>query len=421
MSGSDNNMLHGAVPGEPDEVMLLAWVEGEALPVAGERAMADYLSARPEVAARLEAMRQDRLALRSMSAGPAPLGLIDRAMAAVHAAQTARERELLTGEALATIEPGGSGAAPKVRRRIRPGSTLRALLWDSSGRRILAVAAGLAITGVGVYVAALQVLGGPSKGSPATDSGRSIAQGGPLVGGRGATPIDALGGDTTPLDPIRPLPEPTTLASDQTEPATLSAAGETATLASARAGAEPAAAAERQPGIFTASLPDLLPEELAVAAGPDWPWELEGLFEQERLERERGVITPSWAIDLAQQRQLVVRVRAESDLAAIASHLSAVGASYAVIPQTPADLAQQLNPSAGGAVFLVRTRLDTAAISSLRRALEGKGEVVFEQAAGPLPEDASVTPMIAGAMLPPIRVVAGSGGWATVPIVVERR
>src|SRR5262249_45834498 len=78
----------------PDEGDLLAFIEGEALPRERELAVARELSGSPELARRLEAMRADREALRSLPQMSAPPGLLDAVEAAL---QPVLERQMLLG------------------------------------------------------------------------------------------------------------------------------------------------------------------------------------------------------------------------------------------------------------------------------------------------------------------------------------
>jgi len=366
--------------GVPDEAMLLAWVEGEVLPPRDELLVANHLCVNPDVARRLEAMRVDREVLQSMEDEGAPADLLQRVGAQV--VPLLERRMLLTDAPVVTKKL-------KLVRAPRP-SLVRTLFLESTGRRVMAAAAALLLTGTGVYFAAIS-LSGSGKGNP-----------GPIVLGnskdRGST-----GGDR------------------------------------ADSGSGLASAPKHEDQTAVPILHDeAASSELAMGAGsPDAPWTLAGLVEHERYAREQGIITPSVAIELAQQGNLVVRVRSTdaSIDPALLRDLLRGDSSWQVADAQSDD--QLLSPEAVAAnlgdglkrgpdgvvsamqgtasptsVIMVRARLDTSTFESLCQKLaQARAQVTLER------QDRVVVPdrfaIHAG-------TPRGIPGWSAVPVIVEQ-
>lgn len=179
---------------------------------------------------------------------------------------------------------------------------------------------------------------------------------------------------------------------------------------------------------------------LAAASGEQMPiasaaWTAEGLIAHEAHQREQGIITPTLAMDLAQQGQLVVRVRTHEDESTeVAARLQRPHQGWFLAGEAPVDAASLLSadetvelmgppePGRGwslpssGSVYVVRTRLDAGTIEAIKSSLSSTGEVAFEQAPQPMNIDpAELRPVV------PARGIAAPAAWAAVPIVVERR
>jgi hypothetical protein len=86
-------------------------------------------------------------------------------------------------------------------------------------------------------------------------------------------------------------------------------------------------------------------------------------------------------------------------------------------PEPPPPSAPAFTPPPAATVYLVQTKLEGAALDSLRNALAPYGDPVFEESAGPLPLEHTG--------LNPDAVVwwgrpSGWTWWGTVPVVIDR-
>ncbi len=383
MSGGVSNPDREPV-GVPDEAMLLAWIEGEPLPARDELLVAEHLRANPTLAKRLEAMRVDREALCSMEEQGAPADLLQRVGSQV--VPLLERRMLLTDAPVVTRKL-------RLVRAQRP-SLVRTLFLESTGRRIMAAAAVLLFTGAGVYFAA-NSMSGRNTGRPADPS----SPGGIARDKDGGFPDPKIAllphRDSSPNrdQPAVPIPH------------------------------------DEDKGDVTA---------LAMSAGdPNAPWTLPGLVESERYAREQGIITPSVAIELAQQGNLVVRVRGTdaSIDPTLLKDLLREGSSWQVAedqsdeqllsPEAVKRNMEGIAPQQGGmladmgaapsGVFILRTRLDTGTLASLcDRLASARAQVTFER------QDRAIeTEQFAMHTGAPRRIVAPPG-WSAVPVIIEQ-
>ncbi len=369
-----SRLSHNDATREPDEALLLAWVEGESLPHADEALVAGYLLSNPEMAKRLEAMRVDREMLRSIDDQGVPEDLLQRVGGQV--VPLLERRMLLDDAPIVTRKLTLVGSSRR--------SIVRTLLLDSTGRKIAAAAAILLVAGAGVYFAATSLSGTKNRvGSSVIAQGSSTGQ--PQPGMNEAHLVNPI----------------------HTDP------GESALV---------------QPSVVDAH------EALAMGPTANQPWTLEGLVENERYAQEQGIITPSAAIDLAQTGRLVLRVRGTNetaDLTNVAGLLRDGDGSWALVngeedpgnlladeyvvknlPGLVADvpsIASPINP-----VLVVQARLDTGTLRSLCKKLrDAQVQVSFEKREGALKPDEFA---LSGAKP---RGMFAPPGWSPVPIIVE--
>src|SRR5579862_6004566 len=141
-----NNHSNPHTPHTPDEADLLAWIEGEPLPRDREQAVARALGEDRTLARRLEAMRADRTALKSIGPVAAPVGL----MSAVETAlQPVLERQMLLG--LREGEPVADRLPISIVQPVKR-SIMQAFFADRVGRRLAAAAAVLLMVGGATYL-----------------------------------------------------------------------------------------------------------------------------------------------------------------------------------------------------------------------------------------------------------------------------
>lgn len=382
MSGSGSNLFDG-LPAGVDEAALLAWVEGERLPREQELAVARFLESRPLAARALEAMRTDRAGIVSMPGARAPADLLERVRPLV---QPMVERQML-------LEPGeGASTRPALRIVGQRRSSLRALMADHRGRAVLAAAAVLVLTGVGVYFGAQSLSGGRTVGR--------VAQA------------------EVPTRSEQEFAPPKPSAGDSLRVADADVRGEKSVSQDPLAGLAMAAAQEATPAVARAlSIDDLIAEE--------------------QSRRDRGEITPSLATDLARRGELVVRIRTDQPGVDAQAVLARVAAATRDGPHRPFELeepgvdalefveagnvAELMGPPAPGRsswrawgtaeaapaeprLFVVSAPLDAAALSALRYALGDAGEVILERADRPLGL---------------LHVAAGAPDRAALPVVIE--
>ena len=407
LNGSNN-------PNLPDEADLLAWVEGETLSPEANAAVARALLADPVLARRMELMRSDRLALRSLGEERAPGGLLSSVEAAL---QPVLERELLLG--LRDEEPADSHPVVSMVRPEKRG-IFQTFLADRAGRR-MALAASLLV----------------------------------LIGG--ATWWGTVWFSRTPpkMGPIA-MKESSTRAAESTIAMKDSAAPETAQPGKIDDGMRITHAPERfaPAGIEAAMSKEAAPVVAAALVGP-----------------VREAMDAGLAAELAKERKLVVRVvsrEAISSPRGLCDRLKKEfnTPAWRLTPEVPTELASALeahplvvdhsqpavvNPepqvfagdqgfepimgppaprevpiieeSEPQPVYLVQARLDAATMSQLKTSLEKAGrtaEVVFEERYEPLPLASGGTPVLTPAAVlwwtnPP----AGWTTWGEVPVVIE--
>lgn len=382
MSGPVSNLFDG-LPSGVDEAALLAWVEGERLPREQELAVARFLEARPVAARALEAMRTDRAGIVSMPGARAPADLLERVRPLV---QPMVERQMLL--------EAGEGAAVRPRLRIvgERRSSLRALMADHRGRAVLAAAAVLALTGVGVYFGAQALSGGRTMG------------------------------------PLARLEAPARLADTVVPPQI--PADAPSRVANADGGNDALAAKDPLAAMTRAAAQEATP---AVARALS----IDDLIAEEQSRRDRGEITPSLATDLARRGELLVRIRTDRPGVDARAVLARVAAATRDGPHRPfeleepsadvlnyvraEDVAELMGPPAPGRVswrawgaaestsaeprlFVVSAPLDAASLSALRYALGDAGEVILERVDRPLGL---------------LHVAAGTSDRAALPVVIE--
>ncbi len=144
-----------------DEETMLAWIEGT-LPPTEHRGVSDRLRDDPALFARLDAMRLDRFHLSAMGDIPAPAGLLDGVADLLERDMLVGMGEdgILTGEDLAMPEGVQHPSHEGLRRVHRP----RRLRIG----RGLALAAVIAIVGVGAWVGGMLSTRGQMQAKPTT-------------------------------------------------------------------------------------------------------------------------------------------------------------------------------------------------------------------------------------------------------------
>lgn len=381
--------LFDGLPAGVDEAALLAWIEGERLPRDVELAVARYVETNPAAARAMERMRDDRSLLMAMPAARAPADLVDRVRPLV---QPVVERQMLLEAETNSRAGRGGGGAVRTKPITITGGSRRSLWQDHRGRLVLAAAAALAITGVGIYFGAQQL----------------SSMGG--AGGRGSTtPIakvpstDRMAGVVVPV----PVLEDATTEHKVVDPlqGVIASAGQ---------------AQARETAVNTDS------SAARVASI------------QQTMARE-SVITPSLAVNLARQGQLVVRIRTDRpgvDAEMVRSRVEAmmregphkpfemiepnVDALALVSADTVGELMGPPAPTVGPpnrepTVYVVSTPLDERTLAALQQALGDSGDVVFEQAERPLMTPGGTGANVAMTLMPMVR----DEGQAAVPMVIE--
>lgn len=412
-------------PPVPDEADLLALIEGERLPRDREAALMRALDSNPRLARRIDAMRRDRAALRSLPEVSCPPGV----MAAVEAAlQPVLERQMLLG--LRDGQPVDEHLPVSVVQPARR-SVFAAFFAERGGRRMALAAGLLLLVGGASYLAATFMWPSPSP-SPVHELAMND-------GGE----VEVAGVEAADTGESR------TLAAKSAEPSIAAFSAPTE---------EPPDAAAATAPVEIAAAPAESPADTLVA----------GVSVETEAPSANTSIDAERAIALAREGRLVIRLKAPdpvvlADPERIAARIrSRQSPAWRLGEQAPAQLASLLNAAtpapyrppqpaapqpitfAGGyvsdlpegfygpprppvegfrpvrsAVYLVQTRLDAAALDSLRDALAPYGEPVFEEAAEPLPIDnsAALTPnAVVWWSQPP----AGWTWWASVPVVIDQ-
>lgn len=425
-------------PRTPDEGDLLAFVEGEPLPREQERAVAAALAADPALARKLERMRADRSALRSMPAVAAPSGLLDAVESAL---QPVLERQMLLGlrDGRALEDHPPVSVVQPARR-----SVLGSLFAERAGRRMALAAGLLLVVGGASYFAATMIRPvSPARPLEIADAARRVsAPAGP------SSPRIGRGPDQTAQRMLaeRPVAADRSIAAAPTQAKALGGTANNASPSATLAQTKP----EEPP--FS---PPPAPSQVASAPG---------------LNPEDLGIDSARAVELAKQGRLVIRLRAPDPF--VLSHPSVIAdrvrrsspAMWRLGDEAPPQLASLLHaapppvpepiarPSAPSApvvasddlskdmygppapslprtaapfttqpvptVYLVQTRLDAAAIDGLRGALAPYGEATLEESAQPLPLEDSLNPAaVVWWSQPP----SGWTWWASVPIVIDQQ
>jgi hypothetical protein len=406
-------------PPLPDEADLLAWVEGEPLPRDKEAAVRRAMIDDQGLARRLEGMRADRAALRSLTAVSAPASL----MASVEAAlQPVLERQMLLG--LREGQPIEDHPPISIVRPMRR-SIAQTFFADRMGRR-LAMAAGL-----------LLIVGGTAYLGTTYLSGKTAPR-----------PINTLAVTKPRTDSAPPSASTPAALTDAAPAKTGETAAPTAARVAERDAAVEQAKTEPDEGMTIANAEPPAPEYSPADMGPFLP----------ALDGAR-------AAELAQDGRLVIRLKSvdptvTSNPGRIAERLrsgdgwrlgddpSPALLTLIAPPAAPAPEAEPVpvpelptvaqtdpeqpqpvygppgppsdwHPLPPTTVYLVQARLDGATLEALRSALAGSyGEAVYEEQAEPLPQEGP------GAVNPASVVWWASGPsgwarWANVPVVVD--
>jgi hypothetical protein len=416
-----------------DEGDLLSWVEGEPLHASKRAAIATWLAREPELARQVEAMRSDRVLIKAMGDEAAPAGLLS---AIAGQLEPLLERQMLLG--LADGKDLIDGPPVSVVRPQKQG-VLASIFADRMGRRI-ALAAGLLLVVGGTTYFMAQAL--TTQGRPPRSS-HTLA-----LKQETGTPETTLADAGAAAQPEAGRGAPDSM---------LKAAGDPQAMRMAEV---PEPAAPLAP--FTDENPEF---EIAGAIEPPkmGPFPIDGPIDAVR------------AAELAAEGRLVVRVLADEEqlirnpdkialrlrkappvdrsgwnvegeapaalASAVAQPFPAEAPARLREPQLPimvgivdSERYPEIPPAVlygppkpqlaaalaqGPKVFSVQARIEPVNLSKLRDTLAGAGgEVVFEEAASPLPEvgEPALSPQ---AILWWGQKPDAWARWARVPVVVD--
>lgn len=403
-------------PRPPDEGELLAWIEGERLPRERELAVAMALSQDAALARRLELMRADRDALGSLPSPAAPAGLMDAVEAAL---QPVLERQMLVGMEASADAPLPISMVQPAKR-----SVFDVFLRDRMGRRMAAAAGLLLLVGGATYFATSYFSGtapapnlarGPVDAGPEAVAGAATA---PRTEGGGGTPATAEAGtpegDAGTAIAAAPAPEVDPAGAEPPAPVIITQQygppapdGAVVALDMARA-AELALESRLVIRLRTAdplvrAQPDRLADRIRRAESP--AWKLGGEVPPAALAVLNPPVAPARQ---PRERTFEPPVLADDDKPIEILSLPAPPVLAPLPPQPPKP-----------AAFMVQTRLDPAALETLRSAIASRhGEAVFEELAEPLPlnDGPSLNP---AAVLWWSQSPAGWTRWAEVPVVID--
>jgi hypothetical protein len=427
MTGTPDNFSLPPLPPGLDEVDLLAWVEGDALPRNREVAVARLLSENPQLARQLDALRRDKDVLRSLGGDErAPAGLLDGVQAAL---QPVMERQMLLGlqdGQMVDSRPPVSLVIPARR------SMFDVMLRDRIGRRMAMAAGLLLLVGGTTYLAAVMFSG---NGPQPSEIGRLAHQGDALAEDpasllaakerESSAPAMGDGDSPTALES-----EPTMLAQGPEGHAATEDPADASIATALRSGDEPAIAAAE-------ALPMSTAEALRLA-------EANKLVIRVRLGE--GLVRTDPVVDRLRRNSSGWRYAGEASqilASALIRHAPEVGPQLVrpgevvassdfrgtppgawVGPPAPIARAMMDLPRPRSAVHVVQSRLDAASLESLRTALAGvSGAVWFEEAEegtidvlGSSPNPPLLAP---SAVLWWSQPPAAWTWWSSVPVVVE--
>jgi hypothetical protein len=414
MTGSGDNILPPLPPGL-DEVDLLAWVEGDALPRNREVAVARLLGENPGLARLLEGMRRDRETLRAMPAEErAPADLLAGVQAAL---QPVMERQMLLslqdGELVDEHLPVSLVVPP---RR----SIVAVLFRERAGQRMALAAGLLLLVGGATYMTAVMFSSRPQPSAP-----------GPVAmverGARDASIEDGTGPGIAAVEPGDSGDEATTTmagATELEEPAVAAAPSDDEMGAAVALKVEDEAAAPalgvedairlaRQNRLVirvqqggSIARPEQVRERLQSARSNGWRYAGEApqqvaaaLVPPLPLWREPALVRPGHAFATSELRG------------------EPLGAWYG----PPAPGVNFEPPPPRSAVYMVQSRLDETALASLSTALKGVTvNLVFEEAPEEVAQREEPLPSTApSAVLWWSQPPAAWTWWTSVPVVVE--
>ncbi|MFN0134085.1 MAG: anti-sigma factor family protein [Phycisphaerales bacterium] len=410
---------------EPNEEVLLAWVEGETLTPAQDAAVARLLAADAGLARTMQAMRADRRALRSMGDVKAPSDLMARAEATI---VPMLERRLLLDLKTEAATPGDIPISI-VQPERRP-AAWRLLLSDRVGRRFALAATLLLVLGGSTYFITTN-LDRPIATGPISPIARgpSESEGPKATRLAQADTKDATAMKVAPERLATPIVEVPATAIAAAEPAT---DGSVATIAASEPETVTVGSAPSSDNVERAANVRLTSAEAAVLARDHrliirvCTKDPAILVRPQRVaDRVRRAASPAWRVSGEAPTALAAALSAPVPIEApeIPVDSPLIMADSGPAPEVPvfgppvpsvADLAQAPRP-----VYMVEARLDAASLESLRLALGGMpAKVVFEAADSPLAMDYS--PVInPSTVLWWGQPTSAWATWGRVPVVVD--